>query len=222
MPKRQLPRRSPVASGAAVGEALGGVRVPQGASPRGSPLSALLALCLPPWAPGPAWAVARPSRTLRLPVCPYQARALSELGAPPPRFAKPRRPALRGPPGQAGPAIPRAHGGVRGARRRVLEHPVDGSRELLPPPAPARRGAAGGRPHVGKGQTRHCPPRTAGLQPFFPGVAKPPPAGASRGQGALVQFLGQEVGASQMPRLTRHPLLSGTYLCDLLKVSLNF
>lgn len=111
VPERRVPRSAPVAPGAAVGEVLGGERVPWDASPRGSPLSELVPFCKPPRAPGSAWAAAGPIRSRCLPVrsgagrCRGRERLRPALRTPPPCSADLRRPTLCGPPGRALPCI---------------------------------------------------------------------------------------------------------------------
>lgn len=181
VPERRVPRSAPVAPGAAVGEVLGGERVPRDASPRGSPLSALVRLCTSPRVPGPAWAAAGPVRSRCLPVRsePGRCRGREPLGP----LCAPRCPVLRTAAAlhctdfQAEPPFAWAGADAAlGVRQKVSDTSLGASRALGPPPAPARRGAAGTLLHVGEGQPGRCPPSPHRKVPaLLPGVAKPPP-----------------------------------------------
>lgn len=180
VPGRRLPRRALAAPGAAVGEVLGGERVPRDASPRGSPLSALVPLCTPLQVPGPAW---RPQNPPGPGACPSEASpAPAGVGSAPAPLCAPRCPVLRSSAAvhcadlQAEPPFAfRGAGAAPGVRQKVSDPPsvLPGLSALRPPP-PADL-PPGPCPTWARGSRGAAPPPHRKAPALPPGVAKPPP-----------------------------------------------
>lgn len=159
---------------------------------------------------------------------------LSGSGAPPPRSAHPAA-LFRGPPPPyivrtARPSPPlhlagraRLPASDRGCRTPPRWLPGSWPSARPRPPRCRRDPTPRGRGEAEAFSPPSPPAPHRRVPALLPGVAKPPPADPHpRRQGALVQPLGQAMGAKQLPGLHRHPLVPGTYPCDLLKVSPNF